>query len=474
MGDHDDRTAVVGQLAQRLHDVLVHARVEPGGGLVQVEQGGFGQQLERDAGALALPTRQPGHLGAGVLGEPELHEDLVHPGAAFLLGRVRREPQLGAELEGPPHGQGGVEQVLLGHVTDAAAQLVVLGVHVPTGVAHLALVGRAEPGEGVEQGGLARATRPDHRQQRAPTQPEGHVVHELFLAGPHVQTVGLEADVPGVDVLDELVADKLEHMVTDGNHRALRYRLTDDALAVDERAVRGLEIGDLHIAGVGPAVTDEQLRMPAGSQQVTHDDVVVAGPPDGHPAGVQRVGRLAFVLTLKVGSTGVIRTPRGLPGQMRSGLDAGGAAQHRRHLEMRILVLGGSLAGGGHLRQDDDLRSGRGTEPEADLAVHVHALHPLAVEPGSVRADVPHGPARADRFDQQVPAGHPTVGHDEVGRAGTPDDERLAGRHGGHDGAADDSEGRLHVFPPSGRDTGRMPRRTTSTWIVRSCGSSES
>ncbi len=337
-----------------------------------------------------------------MLGQAELGEDLVHPRAALLFGGVRGEAQLGAELQRAADTERGVEQVLLRNVADAAAELVVLGVHVPPGVAHRTLVGRAETGEGVEQGGLARATRPDHRQQRPPGQPEGHVVHELFLTGPHVQTVGLEADVPGVDVLDEFVTDELEDMVTDSDHRALWYRLTDDALAVDERPVGRLEVGDLHV----PVVTHVELGMPPRGQQISHDDVVVTGTADGHRARTQPVGGLALVLALEVGSARIAAasTPRLLPGQLRTGLVAGGVAQHRRHLEVRVRVARGAGVAGGNLEEDDDLRSGRGTEPEADLAVDVDTLYPLAVVPGSVRADVPYGPARADRLDQQVPA----------------------------------------------------------------------
>ncbi len=380
-----------------------------------------------------------------MLGQAELGEDLVHPGAALLLGGVRRETQLGAVLQGTADAERGVKQVLLGDVTDAAAQLVVLGVHVPTGVTHRALVRGAETGEGVEQGGLARATGSDHRQQCPAGQPEGHVVHELLLASPHVQAVGLEADVPGVDVLDEFVLDALEDVVTDSDDRALRHRLADDALAVDERPVGRLEVGDLHI----PAGAQVDLGVLPGGQQVAHDDVVVPGTADGHPARAQPVGGLALVLTLKIVAARLGLVARRLPRQLRAGLVADGATQHRRHLEVRVLVTRGVGVADGNLQQDDDLRPGRGTEPEPDLAVDVDALYPLTVEPGSVRADVPDSPARADRLDQQVPAGDPAVRHHEIGRARAADNERLTSRHGGHVGTADDSQGRLHVFPPS-------------------------
>ncbi len=334
-----------------------------------------------------------------MLGQAELGKDLVHPRAALLLGGVRGETQLGTELQRAADTERGVEQVLLGNVADAATQLVVLGVHVPPGVTHRTLVGRAETGEGVEQGGLARATGPDHRQQRPPGQPEGHVVHELFLTGPHVQAVGFEADVPGVDVLDQFVTDELENMVTDSDDRALRYRLTDDALAVDERPVGRLEVCDLHL----PAGAHVELGVPPRGQQVSHDDVVVTGTADGHRARTQSVGGLTLVLTLKIGAARIVPAPRLLPGQLRTGLVAGGVAQHRRHLEVRVRVARGVGVAGGNLEEDDDLRPGRRTEPEADLAVDVDTLYPLAVVPGSVRADVPDGPARAYRLDQQMP-----------------------------------------------------------------------
>ena len=98
--DDQDRTAVVGEAAQQLHDVAVHARVEAGGRLVQEDQRRLGQQLQGDGDALALAAGERGDLLLLVDVELELAQHLVDAGVALGLGGVAGEAQLGRVLEG--------------------------------------------------------------------------------------------------------------------------------------------------------------------------------------------------------------------------------------------------------------------------------------------------------------------------------------------------------------------------------------
>ena len=64
VGDHHDRAPrvravrAVGEPGQQLHDVAVELGVQAGGGLVEEQQAGLGQQLDGGGHALALTARE--------------------------------------------------------------------------------------------------------------------------------------------------------------------------------------------------------------------------------------------------------------------------------------------------------------------------------------------------------------------------------------------------------------------------------
>ena len=146
VGDHDDRAAVVSQVAHLLHDRFVQARIQTGGGFVQEQHRRFGQQLQGDVDPFELATGELVGPGVSVLGQPQLAHHLIHPGVALGGLDVGREAQLGAVLQRPPGGQLGVHDAVLRHQPDLGPQLGVVLVQVAVVVQHHTAVGRAHPG----------------------------------------------------------------------------------------------------------------------------------------------------------------------------------------------------------------------------------------------------------------------------------------------------------------------------------------
>ena len=100
------------------------------------------------------------------MGDPQLGEEIVDPRPRFRGGDIDREPEPSRVLDRRADGELAVEHVLLGHEADAVLELGIVVVQVTTAVEHLALVGRPQPGQRRQQGGLARSRGPDHGEKR--------------------------------------------------------------------------------------------------------------------------------------------------------------------------------------------------------------------------------------------------------------------------------------------------------------------
>lgn len=284
MGDDQHGAAVVGEAAQQLHDVAVHARVEAGGRLVEEDQGGLGQQLQGDRDALALAAGEGGDLLLLVDVELQLAEDLVDPGLPLGLRGVRGEAELGRVLEGLLDGQLLVQDVVLRDQTDALPQLGELLVEVPVVVEDVALVGGAVAGERLEQRRLAGAGGADHRDDRLLRDAEGDVLEDLLAAVDGDREVaGGEGDLAGVDELLQPVPHQPEGRVADTDDvvrpdqrgARLRYRL-----AVEVRAVVRAEVAQLE-----PAVGRRgELRVQPRDLEVGDDQLVLQRTADPHLA----------------------------------------------------------------------------------------------------------------------------------------------------------------------------------------------
>jgi hypothetical protein len=221
--------------------------------------------------------------------QAQLLYDLVDPGPALGLRGVLREAQLGGVGEGPPHGQLGVQDVVLRYESDALAQLGVVAVQVAAVVQDRAPVGGALAGQGVEQRGLSGAAGPDDGEQAFLADGEGDPVEERLaaLVDGDRQVLHVEGDLAGVDVLLQLVADQAERRVADADDVALVDAGPVDGLPVEERAVVAAQVDDL----VRPVRQGAQLRVPSGHDQVVDDQVVVAAAADADHAGGQRAHR---------------------------------------------------------------------------------------------------------------------------------------------------------------------------------------
>jgi hypothetical protein len=152
----DDRGAAIRQTAEVFPQPLALPRVERGAGLVHQQHGRVRQQADRHVQSLPVTAREPRDLLVRAIRKPCLRQHGLH---AFLHFADTLQAREQAQVLG--HGQLVVERRGLRHPP---------GPLVPP--PHGAGVGLLDVREDRQQGGLARAIRPD----------AGHA-----LTGPHVQ-----------------------------------------------------------------------------------------------------------------------------------------------------------------------------------------------------------------------------------------------------------------------------------------------
>ena len=120
------------------------------------------------------------------------------------LGRGcrRREPEPGCVAERVSQREVGVNDVVLGHVADHAAELPQVGVQVDAVEAHRSRAGRGDAGDRLQQHRLAGAAGTDDRDELTGRDRERHRVQQRDLAStadPHPpgQLVDLDAEAVG-------------------------------------------------------------------------------------------------------------------------------------------------------------------------------------------------------------------------------------------------------------------------------------
>ena len=91
-GEHDRRRPV-GELAQAGDQLGARDRVEAGRRLVEEEDVRIGEQLDGDAGALALPAAQRADPDVGVLGQADGVDRVTDRVVDLGRARRRREPE---------------------------------------------------------------------------------------------------------------------------------------------------------------------------------------------------------------------------------------------------------------------------------------------------------------------------------------------------------------------------------------------
>ena len=148
------RRALRRQQAHHVPDVVALARVEPGRGLVEEDDGGSADQA---GGQVEAPSHAAGvGLRPAVAGlvEAELVQQLAGAGAGVRAGEVQ---QPGEQLEILPAGQLLVDRGVLAGQADRAADAVGVLHDVAAGDRGGARVGTQEGREDADGGGLARA-----------------------------------------------------------------------------------------------------------------------------------------------------------------------------------------------------------------------------------------------------------------------------------------------------------------------------
>src|SRR5207248_141162 len=149
-------------MAQRVHHFLFEAGVQTGRGLVQVNQSRVGQELDRDADTLALPTGKVAHPRFAQ--SLRIHRDRVEggvdPAPASLQRDSPRQAQSSGIVQRLVHGQGQVQDVRLWHIPELRPELGEISIKVPPVQVNTA-VPLAEAYERIEQGGFACAAPAD-------------------------------------------------------------------------------------------------------------------------------------------------------------------------------------------------------------------------------------------------------------------------------------------------------------------------
>src|SRR5215813_7871161 len=187
----DNRDPSPGELVQQAHDLRRRRWVQTRGGFVQEEGGWPGEQLDRDAGALALTPRQHPDRNVTPIGQIELAQYVIdHP--VCVLGRCARgQPEPRRVLERAPQRPLDVDDVVLRDIADAHVGAAT-GID-PYAVVHdVASRGRPQPCKNLEQGGLSRSAAAHERNQLTRLDGEGHRLED-------VTPPGVLADADGVD-----------------------------------------------------------------------------------------------------------------------------------------------------------------------------------------------------------------------------------------------------------------------------------
>ena len=211
--DQQHRVAVVADLADEPHELVLLRRVEARRRLVQAEQLRLGGQRPGDLQPALVAVGQVLRLVGGAVGDAhELQQRHRALDGLALLAVVPRHPQQRAEHTGPVPGVGADHHVLqrrhlaeepdvLERPRDARPGDLVLLRPAERLVLQQHLTRRrpVHAGHGVEAGRLARAVRPDQAEDLAAPDVEGHRVHRDQTTEAHGDVAQFEQGVTDLD-----------------------------------------------------------------------------------------------------------------------------------------------------------------------------------------------------------------------------------------------------------------------------------
>ena len=172
---------------------------EAGRRLIKEERPRIGEELDGDAGALALPAAERADPNVGVVTETNVVErradDLIDLGR----GCCGRQSQSSCITERVAKGEVGVNDVVLRHIADHAPELPQIGLQVDAVVTDRSLAGPSDPGHRLQQRRLARTAGTDDRDELTGGDGERHTVQESEITAttdghPPGQVVHLDAE----------------------------------------------------------------------------------------------------------------------------------------------------------------------------------------------------------------------------------------------------------------------------------------
>ncbi len=378
VGD-EERGAAGHDGAQRLVDLVLDAGVHGGGGVVEEEQAGVGEEGAGEGDALALAAGE---------GEPLLADLGVVPGGqgvdeSFRLGGAGGGADLLLAGLGVPVGDVGADGVgeeerILGHQSDGGAQRVVGQLaHVVAADADGAAVGVVEAGQEERDGGLAGAGGADDGDGLALGDGQGEPVEDGPL-GVVAEDDAVELDGGGgvggqlLRALPDhgLGVDELEHplhagagLLADGEDHGEHADGADELGEVGGEGDEGAE-GDL-AAGGHPAAEGQHGDLAEGRDGLEGGGVSGVEADGPHPPGEEAASggaQLAGLLVLlpeALDDADAGHGPvddRGDGGGLALGPPGGGE-------ELLAAALGYEPQGGGHEQRDEGQQR---REPEHD------------------------------------------------------------------------------------------------------------
>ena len=294
MNRDEDRLAVslrqIGEQIDERHRVVGG---EAARRLVEEQERRIGDELERDVDALPLSAGEHFALGLSDLEilhglEAEVLHHLLDAPIDLGVAEIGREAELSRVLDRFEDRELGVDDVVLRHVSDAAAERVVDGIEALAVDAHLAARRAQITIEHGEQRGLSGAARAHQGDEIAGQRLERHVIEQDALRVRALPICDGEEQIERLDL--DLVAAPLGALLLDvGADRAAlddehhRVGADEDALAglhlhrlawgdaapVDARAVRAAEIGDDERA----VARDADARVPHRDLRIREHDV---------------------------------------------------------------------------------------------------------------------------------------------------------------------------------------------------------
>ena len=240
MRDEDDRAPLIGEAAHELHERGLGAGVETGGGLVEEEQAGLGEQFDPDGDAFLLSAAQAADLHILAMREVEIGKHFHHALFAFFGRCIGWHTQLRGVVQRLIDRQLHVDDVFLRDEADLVADGVEVGVDVHVVDEHFRRGGGgAVAGDRVYKGGFSAAALPDHHNEFARLEDHRYILQDVqVFAHPFVQAENFHFQAVTLVELGELVFAHHEVILTDAD-RIVGFEPERplDAFAVDEYAV---------------------------------------------------------------------------------------------------------------------------------------------------------------------------------------------------------------------------------------------